>query len=80
MKVRTIATQPFDDQEPGTSGLRKKTRVFMQPGYLENFVQAIFAATGGGAGKTFVIGGDGRYFNSEAIHNIIKIAAVNGAS
>lgn len=80
MKVRTIATQPFDDQEPGTSGLRKKTRVFMQPDYLENFVQAIFAATGGGAGKTFVIGGDGRYFNAEAIQKIIKIAAANGAA
>ena len=47
---------------PGTSGLRKKTRVFMEPHYLENFIQATFDAIGGGAGKTFVVGGDGRYF------------------
>ncbi len=80
MTVSTVATQPFEDQEPGTSGLRKKTRAFMQPNYLENFVQAIFNATGGGAGKTFVIGGDGRYFNAEAIQKIIKIAAANGAA
>ena len=80
MTVRTVATQPFEDQEPGTSGLRKKTRAFMQPNYLENFVQAVFTATGGGAGKTFVIGGDGRYFNAEAIQKIIKIAAANEAA
>ena len=80
MTVSTVATQPFEDQEPGTSGLRKKTRAFMQPNYLENFVQAIFNATGGGAGKTFVIGGDGRYFNAEAIQKIIKIVAANGAA
>ena len=80
MTVRTVATRPFEDQEPGTSGLRKKTRVFMQPHYLENFVQAVFAAVGSGAGKTFVIGGDGRYFNAEAIQKIIKIAAANGAT
>ena len=80
MTARTVATQPFEDQEPGTSGLRRKTRVFMQPDYLENFVQAIFTVIGGGAGKTFVIGGDGRYFNAEAIQKIIKIAAANGAA
>lgn len=72
-------TQPIADQVPGTSGLRKKTRVFMAPGYLENFVQSIFDAISGGAGKTFILGGDGRYFNAEAIQTILKIAAGNGA-
>ncbi|UWQ18979.1 alpha-D-glucose phosphate-specific phosphoglucomutase [Jannaschia sp. M317] len=73
-------TQPIDGQKPGTSGLRKKTRVFMEPGYLENFVQAIFDGIGGAAGKTFVVGGDGRYFNAEAIQTILKMAAANGAA
>ncbi len=80
MPHQTIATTAFDDQKPGTSGLRKKSRVFMQPGYLENFVQAIFEAIGGGDGKTFVIGGDGRYFNAEAIQTIVRMAAANGAA
>ncbi|GIT92960.1 alpha-D-glucose phosphate-specific phosphoglucomutase [Jannaschia pagri] len=74
------ATQPIDGQKPGTSGLRKKTRVFMEPGYLENFVQAIFDAIDGAAGKTFVVGGDGRYFNAEAIQTILKMASANGAA
>ena len=73
-------TRPIDGQKPGTSGLRKKTRVFMEPGYLENFVQAVFDAIGGAAGKTFVVGGDGRYFNAEAIQTILKMAAANGAA
>ena len=73
-------TRPFEDQRPGTSGLRKKTRVFMQPGYLENFVQSVFDATGGGTGKTYVLGGDGRYFNAQAIQTILKMAAANGAA
>ena len=59
MTVQTIATQPIAGQKPGTSGLRKKTRVFMGPHYLENFVQAIFDVVGC-HGKTFVLGGDGR--------------------
>jgi len=70
---------PFDGQKPGTSGLRKKTRVFMQEGYLEAFVQAIFDAIDGCTGKTFVIGGDGRYFNAEAIQTILRMAAAQGA-
>ena len=80
MTIRTVATQPIAGQKPGTSGLRKKTRVFMQPGYLENFVQAIFTAIGGAQGKTLVLGGDGRYFNAAAAQTILKMAAANGAA
>ncbi|MGL4279916.1 MAG: alpha-D-glucose phosphate-specific phosphoglucomutase, partial [Albidovulum sp.] len=74
------ATKPIEGQKPGTSGLRKKTRVFAAPGYLENFVQSIFDAIGGGAGKTFVLGGDGRYFSDRAAQVILKMAAANGAA
>lgn len=80
MNHEPVATLPFTDQKPGTSGLRRKTRVFMQPHYLEAFVQSIFHAIGGGRGKTFVLGGDGRYFNAEAIQTIIKMACGNGAA
>lgn len=80
MAVKTIPTTPIEGQRPGTSGLRKQTRVFMQPGYLENFVQSVFNAIGGVAGKTLTLGGDGRYFNSEAIQTILKMAAANGAA
>ncbi|SFR55214.1 phosphoglucomutase [Yoonia tamlensis] len=80
MKINTIACSPIDGQEPGTSGLRKKTRVFMAPGYLENFIQATFDAIGGGQGKTIVIGGDGRFFNTQAIQTILKMAAANGVT
>jgi phosphoglucomutase len=79
MLVKTIPTMPIEGQMPGTSGLRKQTRVFMRPGYLENFVQSIFNATGGVAGKTLTIGGDGRFFNKRAIQIILKMAAANGA-
>ena len=79
MTIRTIATSPIEGQKPGTSGLRKKTRVFMQPGYLENYVQAIFDGVGGIEGETLVIGGDGRFFNDWAIQTIIKMAVANGA-
>jgi phosphoglucomutase len=78
MLVKTIPTMPIEGQMPGTSGLRKQTRVFMQPGYLENFIQSIFNATGGVAGKTLTIGGDGRFFNKRAIQIILKMAAANG--
>ena len=80
MTALTIATQPIAGQKPGTSGLRKKTPVFMGPHYLQNFVQAIFDAIGGAAGKTFVLGGDGRYFNDSAAQIILKMAAANGAA
>lgn len=76
--IRTITTTPYAGQQPGTSGLRKKTTVFRQPNYVENFIQSIFDSLADYAGQTLVIGGDGRYFNSEAIQKILKIAAANG--
>jgi phosphoglucomutase len=75
-----IQTRPIEGQKPGTSGLRKKTPVFMGPHYLENFVQSIFDAIGGVAGKTLVLGGDGRYFNDRAAQVILRMAAANGAA
>jgi phosphoglucomutase len=80
MTIQTIATQPFLDQKPGTSGLRKQVSVFQQPHYLENFVQAIFDSLEALKGKTLVLGGDGRYFNRQAIQIILKMAAANGVS
>jgi len=80
MTVKVITTQPLEGQKPGTSGLRKKTRVFMQPNFLENYVQSIFNGIGGVEKKTLVVGGDGRYFNNEAIDIILRMAAANGAS
>jgi phosphoglucomutase len=76
--ITTVATTPIAGQKPGTSGLRKKTAVFMGPHYLENFVQAIFDVVGAD-GKTFVLGGDGRYFNDRAAQVILRMAAANGA-
>ncbi|MEJ1996924.1 MAG: alpha-D-glucose phosphate-specific phosphoglucomutase [Maritimibacter sp.] len=79
MPILTVETQPIDRQKPGTSGLRKKTRVFMQPHFAENFVQATLQAIGGAEGKTFVLGGDGRYFSPEVAQVILRICAANGA-
>ena len=76
--IRTIPTTPFADQKPGTSGLRKKVVEFRQPHYVENFVQSIFDSLEGFAGQTLVIGGDGRFYNAEAIQTAIRIAAANG--
>ena len=78
--IQIIPTQPIDGQKPGTSGLRKKTRIFMQPGYLENFVQSIWNGIGGVAGKVLVLGGDGRFFNTEAAQIILRMAAASGAA
>ena len=80
MNVRTVPTTPFEGQKPGTSGLRRKTATFMQPGYLQNFVQSVCDAVGGLRGKTLTVGGDGRYFNERAIQTILAMAAANGAA
>lgn len=76
--AKEIATTPYQDQRPGTSGLRKKVPVFQQRHYVENFVQSIFDSLEGFEGQTLVVGGDGRYYNREAIQKILKIAAANG--
>ena len=76
--IKTIPTTPYQDQRPGTSGLRKKVAAFRQPHYLENFVQSLFDSIEGYAGKTLVVGGDGRFYNLEAIQRVLRIAAANG--
>jgi len=78
MSIRTVTTQPFSDQKPGTSGLRKKVPAFQKQHYLENFVQSIFDSISPPVGATLVLGGDGRFFNREAIQIILKMAAANG--
>ncbi|MDD2915513.1 MAG: alpha-D-glucose phosphate-specific phosphoglucomutase [Gallionella sp.] len=78
MQVRLVATTPFNDQKPGTSGLRKRVGVFCQPHYLENFVQSIFDSITVPKGATLTLGGDGRYYNREAIQIILRMAAANG--
>ncbi len=78
MNIKTVATQPFTDQKPGTSGLRKRVTVFQKLHYLENFVQSIFDSLEGYQGQTLVVGGDGRYYNRQATQTILKMAAANG--
>lgn len=76
--IQQIATRPYSDQRPGTSGLRKKVPVFAQENYAENFIQSVFDSLPGLAGKTLVIGGDGRYYNDVVIQKAIRMAAANG--
>jgi phosphoglucomutase len=78
MDVRSIPTEPFDDQRPGTAGLRRKVRRFQQTHYLENFLQAVFDAAGDFHGQTLVAGGDGRFWNAEALAVLFRVAAGNG--
>ena len=82
MAIATHTTTPFAGQQPGTSGLRKKVTVFQQPGYLENFVQALFDVLHGvgqpATGQTLVLGGDGRFHNRTAIQTILRMAAARG--
>lgn len=82
VKLTDLPSQPFGDQQPGTSGLRKKVTVFQQPGYLENFVQALFDQLHGpgqsAAGQTLVLGGDGRYYNRVALQTLLRLAVARG--
>ena len=78
MTVQTYTSTPFAGQKPGTSGLRKKVRVFQQPNYAENFIQSVFDVVERPAGSTLVIGGDGRYYNRTVIQQAIRMAAGNG--
>lgn len=81
-EVIVVETQPFNDQKPGTSGLRKKVKVFEQANYLENFVQSIFDALDANAltGSTLVVSGDGRYYNKQASMTILRMCAANGVA
>ena len=78
MALREISFKAFDDQKPGTAGLRKKVAVFQQPHYLESFLQSIFDLDPALKGASLVIGGDGRYHNRQAIQTAISMASANG--
>lgn len=81
MSTTVVQTKIYDDQKPGTSGLRKAVKIFQQEHYTENFIQAILDALGDKLqGCTLVVGGDGRYYSKDAVTKIIKIAAANGVS
>lgn len=76
--ITTVPTTPFEGQKPGTSGLRKKVRVFQQPNFAENFIQSVFDVAERPVGSTLVIGGDGRFHNRTVIARAIQMAAANG--
>ena len=76
--IKSITTRPFDGQKPGTSGLRKKVRVFQQENYAENFIQSVFDAVSPPRGAVLVIGGDGRFHNRVVIQQAIRMAAAKG--
>lgn len=79
--VVTVQTSPYDDQRPGTSGLRKKTSVFeSKRNYLQNFTQSVLSSIDlrDRQGCTMVLGSDGRYFSRTAIETIVQMAAANG--
>jgi phosphoglucomutase len=76
--TRIIPTTPFEGQKPGTSGLRKKVKVFQQPNYAENFIQSVFDVVKPAHGASLVIGGDGRFHNRTVIQQAIRMAAANG--
>jgi phosphoglucomutase len=78
MTIRHLPTSPFEDQRPGTSGLRKKVQVFQQENHLENFVQSLFDVLGDCRGQTLVLGGDGRFHNRAAAQTIVRMAAAHG--
>ena len=76
--ITTVKTTPYTDQKMGTAGLRRKSKIVMQENYIENFVQSMFNVIGDLSEKTFLVGGDGRFYNDIAIQKIIKMAAANG--
>jgi hypothetical protein len=81
LQATVVSTSPFSDQKPGTSGLRKKVRVFQQPNYTHNFIQAtlnVIKSSSNNNNISLVVGGDGRFFLKEAIQIIIRLAAGNG--
>ncbi|KAK1165120.1 phosphoglucomutase-1 isoform X1 [Acipenser oxyrinchus oxyrinchus] len=81
LPVLTLPTVPYNDQKPGTSGLRKKTYVYeTKTNYLQNFVQSIFFSIDlrDRQGSTVVVGGDGRYFNKTAVEIVVQMAGANG--
>lgn len=84
VSIQTIPTSPFDGQKPGTSGLRKRVKVFQEKNYTENFIQsmleAIPAADGGAKGATLVVGGDGRFYSDEVLQTIVKCSVAQGVS
>ena len=80
LTIREVQCAPFTDQCPGTAGLRKKVTIFQQPHYLECFVQSIFNTLALEDSATLILGGDGRYYNKEAINTIAAMSAANGIS